>query len=85
MVEITWEADELRAGMRKIPGYAGHLTGVCHTLGMTYGCASSDALNQGTPCRQPYTSAILGHRHDGFTTAGVALRTCFPTLSVLHE
>lgn len=66
----SWEADELRAGMRKIPGYAGHLTGVQYTLGMTYGRATADALNEDTGCRQKYDSAILGHRHDGYTTQG---------------
>lgn len=79
---LTWEADELRAGMRKIPGYAGHLTGMRHTLGMTYGRASADALGDDTMCKQKCDSAILGHRHDGFTTAGASAdaRTtaCFP-------
>jgi len=69
---LTWEADELRAGMRKIPGYAGHLTGMRHTLGMTYGRASADALGNDTLCKQKFDSAILGHRHDGFTTAGAS-------------
>ena len=69
---LTWEADELRSGMRKIPGYAGHLTGMRHTLGMTYGRASADALGDGgeNMCKKKWDSAILGHRHDGFTTAG---------------
>ena len=67
---LTWEADELRAGMRKIPGFAGHVTGLRHTMARTYGSATAEALNEGTECRQQFNSAVLGHRHDGFTTAG---------------
>jgi len=72
---LTWEADELRAGMRKIPGYAGHLTGVQYTMGRTYGNASAEALcdETQTGCKAKHSSAILGHRHDGYTTQGDTL------------
>jgi hypothetical protein len=69
---LTWEADELRAGMRKIPGYAGHVTGVQYTIGRTYGTASAEALSDDTQtgCKARHSSAVLGHRHDGYTTQG---------------
>lgn len=69
---LTWEADELRAGTRKVPGYAGHLTGVQYTIGRTYGNASAEALSDDTHtgCKTKHTSAVLGHRHDGYTTQG---------------
>ena len=72
---LTWEADELRAGMRKIPGYAGHVTGVQYTMGRTYGTASAEALSDDTQtgCKARHSSAVLGHRHDGYTTQGNTL------------
>eukprot|EP00287_Rhodomonas_sp_CCMP768_P026963 CAMPEP_0202838114 /NCGR_PEP_ID=MMETSP1389-20130828/48230_1 /ASSEMBLY_ACC=CAM_ASM_000865 /TAXON_ID=302021 /ORGANISM="Rhodomonas sp., Strain CCMP768" /LENGTH=188 /DNA_ID=CAMNT_0049514321 /DNA_START=12 /DNA_END=575 /DNA_ORIENTATION=- len=67
---LTWEADEVRRGSRKIPGYAGHIGGLQHKVGLTYGTGSAEVLGPHSDHRIPLTSAILGHRHDGYTTPG---------------
>mmetsp|Transcript_18796 Transcript_18796/g.38171 ORF Transcript_18796/g.38171 Transcript_18796/m.38171 type:complete len:254 (-) Transcript_18796:55-816(-) len=67
---LTWEADEIRNGTRKIPGYAGHVSGVQHKVGLTFGCSSAEVLGPNSDHHIRVTSAILGHRHDGYTTPG---------------
>ena len=71
-LKLTWEADEIRGGLRKIPGYCGHIPGYRNTLGTTYGTGSAIVLNETV---QPdelktYPSCILRHRQDGYTTKG---------------
>jgi hypothetical protein len=64
----TWAADEIRAGTRKIPGFAGHVPGVRNTVGCSYGAGSADALgNPDSDAVKAYPSAILRNRHDGYT------------------
>ena len=68
---ITWEADEIRAGIRKIPGFAGHVPAVQNTIGCSFGTASAEALgNPNSDARKAYPSAILRNRYDGYTTKG---------------
>ncbi len=71
-IKLSWEADEIRGGMRKIPGYSGHIAGLRQTLASTYGNASATVMNDAS---QPdelkaYPSCIVRNRKDGFTTRG---------------
>ena len=52
----------------RMPGYAGHLTGVRNTVGVTYSRSTAEALGGEGTCKAYYPSAILGHRKDGYTT-----------------
>ncbi len=66
---ITWEADEIRAGTRKIPGFAGHVPAIRNIMGCSYGAASADVLgNPDSDALKVYPSAILRNRNDGYTT-----------------
>ena len=68
---ITWEADEIRAGTRKIPGFAGHVPAVQNTIGCSYGAGSAEVLgNPNSDALKAFPSAILRNRHDGYTTKG---------------
>jgi hypothetical protein len=68
---ITWEADEIRAGTRKIPGFAGHVPAVRNTIGCSYGTASAEVLgNPNSDALKAYSSSILGNRNDGYTLKG---------------
>ena len=69
---MTWEADEVRGGTRKIPGYGGHLPGLRHTLGTTYGNCTAEVLVPGaeTDALKAFPSSIIRNRQDGFTEPG---------------
>ncbi|KAJ1487617.1 hypothetical protein T484DRAFT_1744960 [Baffinella frigidus] len=72
---LTWEADEVRSGGRKIPGFAGHVSGLNQTMGVTYGASSALVLNPetGPAMKRAHTCALFGHRVNGYTTPGDVL------------
>jgi len=68
---MTWEADEIRAGTRRLPGYMGHIPGLRHTLSTTYGNCSAEVLGGGeTDALKTFDSSIIRDRKDGYTTPG---------------
>lgn len=68
---MTWEADEIRAGTRRLPGYSGHIPGLRHTLSTTFGNCSAEVLSGGdSEALKFFTSSIIRERKDGFTTPG---------------
>ena len=67
--EPAWEADEIRAGVRKIPGFAGHVPGVRNIVGFSFGQGTAKVLgNANDEALQTYPSAILRNRNDAYST-----------------
>ena len=70
--KLSWEADEVRSGARRVPGFAGHIPGLVHTMGQTYGNSSATVLSSdtGPAVKRAHDSCILRKRVDGYTTPG---------------